>query len=113
MEALTIAALMADTRVCVRHIHNNFKVKWSGQAYKDVVWAAAKASTKVDFDTAMDRIKEMDPDAASWLIRRNPETWSLHGFKHYAKSDMLLNNACESFNSCILEARELPILSMM
>ena len=60
----------------------------------------------MDFDIAMDRIKEMDPDAASWLIRRNLETWSLHGFKHYAKSDMLLNNACESFNSCILERSE-------
>ena len=103
---------MADTRVCVRHLHNNFKLKWSGSSFKDAVWAAAKAATKVEFDVAMERIKEMDQDAFVWLTKAKPETWSLHGFKHYAKSDMLLNNACESFNSCILDAREMPILSM-
>ena len=58
---------MADTRVCVRHLHNNFKVKWSGQTYKDAVWAAARAATKPDFEVAMDRIRDMDPDAAAWL----------------------------------------------
>ncbi|KAL8470907.1 hypothetical protein ACS0TY_033476 [Phlomoides rotata] len=26
---------------------------------------------------------------------------------------MLLNNVCESFNSCILEARDKPIISML
>ena len=57
-------------------------------------------------------IKVMDPKAERYLMQQNPSTWSLHAFKYHAKSDMLLNNACESFNSCILEARELPILSM-
>ena len=112
MEAISIVAPQADTRVCVRHLHNNFKVKWCGSTYKDIVWAAARSATKVGFEANMALIKEMDPEAEAWLRRSNPETWSLHGFKHYAKSDMLLNNACESFNSCILEARELPILSM-
>ena len=34
-------------------------------------------------------------------------------FQHFPKCDVLLNNNCEVFNKYILEARELPILSML
>ena len=34
-------------------------------------------------------------------------------FSEYPKCDILLNNSCEVFNKYILEARELPMLSML
>ena len=96
----------------MRHMHNNFKKQWPGKSYKDAVWAAAKATTLVQFKENMKVIHDMSVDAHNYLMRQNPSTWSLHAFKHHPKSSMQLNNACESFNSCILEARQMPILSM-
>ena len=42
-----------------------------------------------------------------------PNTWVRVFFSEYPKCDILLNNTCEVFNKYILEARELPILTMI
>ncbi|KAL0448493.1 UNVERIFIED_CONTAM: hypothetical protein Slati_1405700 [Sesamum latifolium] len=39
--------------------------------------------------------------------------WSRSHFSETSQCDMLLNNVCETFNSCILDAREKPILTML
>lgn len=41
-----------------------------------------------------------------------PNTWVRAFFSEFPKCDVLLNNSCEVFNKYILDARELPILSM-
>lgn len=112
IEALNLTVPTAETRVCVRHLYQNFKAKWAGKAFKDGLWYAARAANKADFDEAMDFIKRLDKDAHQYLLEANPHTWSRHGFRLTSKSDMQLNNVCESFNNYILEDREKPILSM-
>ena len=42
-----------------------------------------------------------------------PQTWVRAFFSTYPKCDILLNNNCEVFNKYILDAREMPILSML
>jgi len=42
-----------------------------------------------------------------------PNTWVRAFFSTYSKYDILLNNSCEVFNKYILDAREMPILSML
>lgn len=49
--------------------------------------------------------------ACSWLEQMSPNTW-VRVFSEFQKCDILLNNSCEVFKKYILEARELPILSM-
>ena len=93
LEALATVVPMADTRVCVRHLHNNFKKQWPGKAYKDDVWAAAKSSTLPDFEDDMSIIKAMDPKYERYLMQQNPSTWSLHAFKYHPKSDMQIGRA--------------------
>lgn len=111
-EAVQLVVPSARSRFCLRHMYNNFKVVFPGKSYKDALMAAAYATTIYDFTECMERIKSMNDKAYEWLMKRDPTTWSLHGFDHYCKSDMILNNGAESFNSCILEAREMPIESM-
>jgi hypothetical protein len=60
----------------------------------------------------MGRMKELNLDAWKWLDKMEPNTWVRAYFSEFPKSDILLNNNCEVFNKYILEARELPILSM-
>lgn len=112
LEALDELAPQAEKRVCVRHLYQNVKQRWSGKAIKDAIWAAARACNEVDFKVAMEEIKGLSEECHKYLIDSDPSTWSRHAFGHHTKSDMLLNNICESFNAYILPAREKPVLSM-
>jgi hypothetical protein len=42
-----------------------------------------------------------------------PNTWVRAYFAEFPKFDILLNNSYEVFNKYIIDARELPILSML
>ncbi|KAG8364970.1 hypothetical protein BUALT_Bualt18G0053900 [Buddleja alternifolia] len=80
----------SEHRFCLRHMYNNFKKDHKGLALKDMVWKAATAA----------RI-------------RPAVNWAKSHFSTWPKSDMLLNNLCESFNSVILKARDKPIIMML
>ncbi|KAL4385131.1 hypothetical protein GQ457_15G028750 [Hibiscus cannabinus] len=103
----------AEDRKCVRHMYTNFKEKHKGQALKDVVWKAARATYLREFENAMDQLKSLSEAAYIWIKGKNPAQWSRSHFSTRSKCDMLLNNHCESFNKSILEARDKPILTLM
>ncbi|GKD45289.1 heat stress transcription factor B-4-like protein [Tanacetum coccineum] len=73
----------AEHRYCLRHIHENMKQGWCGQAYKDLLWRAASATNVRDFK------------------------------KCRAKSDLLLNNICEVFNGKIVGGRDKPVITLL
>ena len=60
----------------------------------------------------MEKMKALDEAAFKWLEKMPPNTWVRAFFSEFPKCDILLNNNCEVFNNYILDARELPILSM-
>ncbi|GJT38191.1 mutator type transposase [Tanacetum coccineum] len=88
----------AEHRSCLRHIHENMKTKWNGQAYKELLWRCASATTVPYFDRAMEELKQFNKEAFEWLAKIPPHTWSRSHFSGRAKSDILLNNLCECFN---------------
>jgi len=61
----------------------------------------------------MEKMKTLDQKAYEWLQKMPFNTWVRAYFSTFPKCDLLLNNSCEVFNSYILEAREMPILSML
>ncbi|XP_074297239.1 uncharacterized protein LOC141627945 [Silene latifolia] len=87
--------------------------KANGQVYKDALWNAARATTEADFNYHMDGIKSLSNEAYEYLKAIPPQHWSRHAFGTQAKSNMLLNNLCESFNSVLKEVRDKPILTHM
>ncbi|KAL0355810.1 UNVERIFIED_CONTAM: hypothetical protein Sradi_4027900 [Sesamum radiatum] len=106
--------LGATNRFCVRHLHNNMKIAgFRGLAFKKALWNAARATTLSEFNLRMEEMGCLDPKVVDWLSDKPPEHWSRSHFSCFPKCDMLLNNVCETFNSCILEAREKPILTML
>jgi len=60
----------------------------------------------------MEKMKELDVDAHEWLSKMEPNTWVRAYFSTFPNCDILMNNNCEVFHKYILEARELPIMSM-
>ncbi|KAL2251285.1 UNVERIFIED_CONTAM: hypothetical protein Sindi_2250800 [Sesamum indicum] len=103
-----------ENRFCVRHLHGNMKTAgFKGLGYKKALWKAAKTTTVSQFQRAMQDIADLDVRCLEWLQDKPASQWSKSHFSTYPKCDFLLNNLCESFNSCILEAREKPILTML
>ncbi|KAH0645435.1 hypothetical protein KY284_033319 [Solanum tuberosum] len=88
----------AKHRNCVRHMYQNFRQKHKGEALKDLVWNAARASNEVKFKICMKQLKQEDREAKKWFDHpeRPFQTWTRALFKTHSRCDMLLNNLCES-----------------
>ncbi|XP_060973008.1 uncharacterized protein LOC115694936 [Cannabis sativa] len=46
-----------DSRFCVRHMYGNFKKDYPGLELKQMLWAAARATTPAEFDSRMEELK--------------------------------------------------------
>ncbi|KAK4401123.1 hypothetical protein Sango_1218400 [Sesamum angolense] len=104
----------SDKRYCVRHLHGNMKTAgFKGLAYKSALWNVARATTESEFKVRMEEMIKLNEMVVDWLSDKPPVHWSRAFFNTFPKCDILLNNVCESFNSCILEAREKPFLTML
>ncbi|XP_059650403.1 uncharacterized protein LOC132296203 [Cornus florida] len=103
----------SDHRYCVRHLYENFKLRFKGQQLKNELWEAARSFTEADFDVHMRNIKVLNAEAYGWLHNVPPEFWSKSRFTYQSKSDMVINNMCESWNAVILQARDKPIIYML
>ncbi|KAL0446232.1 UNVERIFIED_CONTAM: hypothetical protein Slati_1751100 [Sesamum latifolium] len=100
-------------RLCVRHLHNNFKTSgFKGLAYKNALWKAARASTPGEFKLRMEELRQLDQTTFDWFNDKPASEWSKSHFTEIPKCDML-NNCCESFNANIIDARDKPIITML
>ncbi|KAD3337143.1 hypothetical protein E3N88_32663 [Mikania micrantha] len=103
----------AQHRYCVRHILQNMKLQWRGKAYKDMLWGIATATTVEYFTKKMEELKEMNEGCYKWLSQIPPVHWTRSHFTGRAKSDVLLNNLCEVFNSRLVDGRDKPIITAL
>jgi hypothetical protein len=98
----------------VRHLYANYRDSGHlGLALKDKLWATAAAYTEANFFKEMDGLKNISEYAYNYLMEIDRSTWSRAWFNTSPKCDLLVNNLCECFNSYILNARDLPIISML
>jgi hypothetical protein len=65
------------------------------------------------WDRNMEKMKTWVRAWVRWLQQMPPNTWVRAFFSEFPKCDLLLSNSCEVFNKYILDAREMPILSMI
>ncbi|XP_021991468.1 uncharacterized protein LOC110888244 [Helianthus annuus] len=103
----------AEHRFCLRHIHQNMKLKWRCKGFKDCLWACATARTVPEFREKMEELKKFNEEAYNWLAQIPPKHWSRSHFTGWAQSDVLLNNMCEVLNAKTVEGREKPIISCL
>lgn len=98
--------------MCVRHLYENYKKPHAGLALKNKLWSSARAKINASFKQKMDESKVMSEAAWAWLDARPAKNQSKSQFKTFVKIDMLLNDMCVCFNSCIMNARDKPIITM-
>ncbi|XP_059626731.1 uncharacterized protein LOC132269519 isoform X2 [Cornus florida] len=103
----------SDHRFCVRHLYENFKLRFKGQQLKIQLWEAARAYTEVDFQQHVTKMRELNVEAHDWLTKVPVHLWSRSAFTDTSKNDLVINNICESWNVVIVEARDKPIIYML
>ncbi|KAL0289292.1 UNVERIFIED_CONTAM: hypothetical protein Scaly_2545700, partial [Sesamum calycinum] len=81
----------SEHRYCLRHMYQNFKMKFKGQQLKDLFWKAASTACKSDFQLYMKKIEDVDPkvnpdvvNATKWLRVIPPHHWAR---SHFITSD--------------------------
>ena len=102
-----------DNRYYVKHLYSNVTSRFKGKELKDTIWMAAYATIPREFDNWMKKIEKLDVEAYKYLNDLDPRCWSRSHFNPEVKCDTVVNNLNESWNSYILEVREMPILQML
>ncbi|KAF7150533.1 hypothetical protein RHSIM_Rhsim02G0213500 [Rhododendron simsii] len=100
-------------RLCCRHLFANFKKVHPGMLLKKYFWEAARAYNQVEYQQAMERIKNISKEAHKWLSDVSVDQWARHAFDDRVKNDHITNNLTESFNSWLGHLRHKPILSLL
>ena len=71
----------AEHRQCARHICSNMKKRFSGALFENLFWSASKATTEYVFKVVMEEIKKLNPLCHSYLMEKDPKTWSRAYFR--------------------------------
>ncbi|KAL0345413.1 UNVERIFIED_CONTAM: hypothetical protein Sradi_4372600 [Sesamum radiatum] len=85
IDALKELVPESEHRYCLRHMYQNFKLKFKSQELKEFFWKAASTANKKDFEAFMKKIESLDPkvsddvETASEWLKKVP-------FQHWARS---------------------------
>ena len=113
IEAVKNVMPYAEHRQCARHIYEGFRKQFTGLEFRELFWAASKASYPPRFNKIMDKIKKANPKAHKFLMDKNPKTWSRAFFEVGRGCEAVENGFSECFNSVILSVRDKPLLTML
>ncbi|KAI3523117.1 hypothetical protein L1887_01174 [Cichorium endivia] len=95
-------------RYCLRHFINNFYDKFRNSDLKALAYRAGSQNQVRKFNSTMEEIGKLNPQARQWLESHPLDRWTLahDGGKRYG---LLTTNLSEIFNSVLKGARFLPI----
>eukprot|EP00268_Persea_americana_P034020 TRINITY_DN33661_c0_g1_i1.p1 TRINITY_DN33661_c0_g1~~TRINITY_DN33661_c0_g1_i1.p1 ORF type:complete len:527 (-),score=38.20 TRINITY_DN33661_c0_g1_i1:585-2165(-) len=100
-------------RFCTRHLYANFQKYYKGELLRDLFWKASLAYTRFEFDSTMDEIDQINPQAKQWIEKVPAEYWSRAFFPDCLPCNQNQNNFTECFNNLIMEARSMHICDMV
>ncbi|GJW09107.1 mutator type transposase [Tanacetum coccineum] len=113
IQAIASVFPSAEHSYRVKHIHENMMSQFKGGVYKEMLWNAAKATSKGEFKKKMGELKSFNSDAYDWSMKIPLEQWSRAYFSGRAKCDLLINNICEVFNRWLVDGRDQPIITCL
>ncbi|KAL6523564.1 hypothetical protein OROGR_017167 [Orobanche gracilis] len=95
-------------RYCLRHFISNFNDKFRNSELKALAYRAGSQNQVRKFNSTMEEIGKLNPEARQWLERHPLHRWTLahDGGRRYG---LLTTNLSEIFNSVLKGARFLPI----
>jgi len=95
-------------RYCLRHFISNFNDKFRNSELKALAYRVGSQNQVRKFNSTMEEIGKLNPEARQWLERHPLARWTLahDGGRRYG---LLTTNLSEIFNSVLKGAHFLPI----
>lgn len=112
VEAVNTVFPRSHHRFCMRHLYANFKKTYKGKQLRNLFWTASRASTRSEFDSAMNEIGAINSQAKKWIEQMPAVFWSWAFFPDILPCNQYQNNFIECFNNLILESRSMPNCDM-
>ncbi|GKC01667.1 hypothetical protein Tco_0987803, partial [Tanacetum coccineum] len=103
----------AEHRQCARHIYEGFRKHYSRVEFRNLFWAASKATYPGLFNKIMDKIKRANPNAYQYLLNKDPKTWSRAYFHIGTNCEDVENGFSECFNVVLVRVRNKPLITML
>ncbi|GJX66977.1 pentatricopeptide repeat-containing protein [Tanacetum coccineum] len=103
----------AEHRQCARHVYDSFRKHYSGVEFRNLFWAASKASYPGLFNKIMDKIKRANPNAYQYLLNKDLKTWSRAYFHIGTNCEAVENGFSKCFNVDLLRVRNKPLITML
>ena len=103
----------AEHRNCAKHVYANWRKEFRVKEWQKLFWNCAKAPYVSLFNYARAKLARETVEGARAITRLDPKHWSRAWFRLGSNCDSVDNNICESFNKWIIDARFLPIISML
>ncbi|GJX08426.1 pentatricopeptide repeat-containing protein [Tanacetum coccineum] len=113
IEAVKDVMPLAEHRQCAMHIYKGFRKKYSGVQFRELFYAASKASYPQMFNKIMEKITKANLGANEYLIKKDPKTWSRALFRICSNCEEIKNGFSECFNSVLLLVRSKPLITML
>ncbi|CAK8571344.1 unnamed protein product [Lathyrus sativus] len=102
-----------EHRLCVKHLYGNWRKKYPRIFMKEALWWAARATTILGWERAMNHMKELNINAWKDMMDVPTACWTRSHFKTDTQCDLQVNNMCEAFNRAILEYIDKPVISLL
>ncbi|KAK1381066.1 hypothetical protein POM88_027810 [Heracleum sosnowskyi] len=102
-----------EHRLCTRHLYANFRKRFPSGALRKAFWFAACATYPAAHEKEMKAIQRMSKTAHDQLKILDPKSWTKAHFQTHAYADNVENNMSACFNAWIINARYMPLLTML
>lgn len=94
-------------------MYGNWKKKFSGPKFLDLFWTCVNACTVAKYEEALNKMKEESIQAYDEFCSRSPRSFCKALLNSFVRSDLTVNNICETFNSYVLNSRDKPIIHLL
>lgn len=111
VSAVSICFPSATYSYCSKHRYDNLRVSY-GEIVAQRFWGCAYAKTESAFDRVLAEIKELNGEAAEYILKLPRERWVSYAVKS-ARYGHITSNIQESQNTAWLSAHDLPAVYTM
>lgn len=102
-----------EHRHCARHIYANWRKNFPGPKFKEHFWRIVKATSKADHDWYFNKIKMESAQASTDFKSKGPQSFCKAMINSFTKTDTILYNVFETFNSYILRCRDKHLIDIL
>nr|GFA63178.1 pentatricopeptide repeat-containing protein [Tanacetum cinerariifolium] len=113
IEAVKDVMPLVEHRQCARHIYDGFRKQFSGVQFRELFWAASKATYPQRFNKVIEKIKTANPKAHKYLLDKIPKIWFRAFFTKGRCCEAVENGLSECFNSVLVSVRHQPAITML